>query len=241
MNILILNGSARAEKGVTGRLVKNFVQGLSEATANVVEFSVAGMNISPCNACLSCMHKNLGECAVKDDMQGIYVEMKKSDVLCLATPVYLDNMSAQLKNVMDRSICGMQGFLAKDRFGRVRHTYSWRMPARFMLIATSGFPEMETFEPLIATYRAQALNFGSEPVADICVPGSIAIQMEPERLDGHLSLIRQAGAELGSKASIDQNTLRLLNTPPLTIKEYLTASAKYEGWLRKRLAEANQG
>ncbi len=199
------------------------------------------MNISPCNACLSCMHKTLGVCAVEDDMQDIYTELKKSDVLCLATPVYLNNMSAQLKNVMDRSICGMQGFLAKDRFGRVRHTFSWRMPARFLLIATSGFPEMETFETLIATYRAQALNFGSEPVAAMCVPGSIALQMEPERLDGHLSLLKQAGFELGSKNSIDGDTLRQLNTPPLTADQYLTAAAKYEGWLRRKLGETSQG
>lgn len=64
MNILILDGSARAEKGVTGRLVKSFVQGLLEATANVIEFSVASMNISPCNACLSCMHKTLGAASI---------------------------------------------------------------------------------------------------------------------------------------------------------------------------------
>ena len=64
MNVLILNGSARGQKGVTGRLLKGFVEGLIEGNAEVAEFNLAGLNISPCTACLSCMHKVLGECAV---------------------------------------------------------------------------------------------------------------------------------------------------------------------------------
>jgi multimeric flavodoxin WrbA len=240
MNVLILNGSARGQKGVTGKLLKSFVEGLNDGNAEVAEFNVTSLNISPCTACLSCMHKTLGECAVKDDMEKIYTAMKGSGIMVLATPVYTDNMSAQLKNVMDRSICCMQGFLTRDRFGRVRHSYSWRMPAKFMLISTSGFPEMETFAPLIATYRAQALNLGSEAIAEICVPGSIAIQMEPERLDRHLGLIKEAGKEIALKGSIEPDILRELNTPPLTIDEYFTAAAKYESWLRKKLGETGR-
>ncbi|MBP1731612.1 MAG: iron-sulfur flavoprotein [Deltaproteobacteria bacterium] len=240
MNVLILNGSARGQKGVTGRLLKGFVEGLIEGNAEVAEFNLAGLNISPCTACLSCMHKVLGECAVKDDMEEIYRAMKRSDMMVLATPVYTDTMSAQMKNVMDRSICSMQGFLTKDRFGRVRHLYSWRMPAKFMLMATSGFPEVETFEPLIATYRAQALNFGSEAVAEICVPGSIAIQMEPERLNRHLGLIKEAGKEIALEGSIRPDVLSEINIPPLTVDEYFIAAAKYESWLRKKLGETGQ-
>ncbi|MCX5813418.1 MAG: flavodoxin family protein [Proteobacteria bacterium] len=237
MKVLILNGSARGQKGVTGRLLKGFVEGLIDGNAEVTEFNVAGLNISPCSACLSCMHKILGECAIKDDMEEIYKEMKRSDIMVLATPVYTDNMSAQLKRVMDRSICCLQGFLTKDRFGRVRHSYSWRLPAKFILISTAGFPEMETFEPLIATYRGQAMNFGSEAIAEICVSGSIAIQMEPERLDGHVSLIKEAGKELALKGSINPDILKKLNVPPYTVDEYLVAAAKYESWLQKKLGE----
>lgn len=240
MNVLILNGSARGQKGVTGRLLKGFVEGLSEGNAEVSEFNVASLNIAPCTACLSCMHKVLGECAVKDDMEEIYTAMKRSDIMVLATPVYTDSMSAQLKSVMDRSICGMQGLLTKDRFGRVRHPYTWRMPAQFVLIATSGFPEMETFEPLIATYRAQALNFGSEAMAEICVPGSIALQMEPDRLDRHLGLIKEAGKQLAVKGSMHSDILKELNTPPLTVDEYLAGASKYESWLRKKLGQTAQ-
>jgi len=45
--------------------------------------------------------------------------------------------------------------------GRFRHSFTWRMPGKFMLVSTSGFPEMENFESLSGTVRAQAYNFGS--------------------------------------------------------------------------------
>ena len=239
MNVLILNGSARGQKGVTGRLIRSFVEGLTDGAAGVVVVDTASLNVSPCTACLSCMHKKLGECVIKDDMEDLYKEMKSTDILVLATPVYVDNMSAQLKKVMDRTICSMQGFLTKDRFGRTRHLYSWRLPAKFMLMSTSGFPEMETFDPLIATYRAMALNSGSEAIAEICVPGSIAIQMEPERLDRHLGLIREAGKQVAVEGCIHSDLLKEINTPPLSVDQYFSVAAKYESWLRNRLGMAD--
>jgi hypothetical protein len=33
-------------------------------------------------------------------------------------------------------------------------THAWRMPKQFVLVSTDGFSEMETFDPLIAMFRA---------------------------------------------------------------------------------------
>ena len=178
MRVLILNGSARGQKGITGKLVKAITNGLSEGGAEVKQFEVQDLKISPCNACLTCMHNNPGVCAVKDDMEGIYEELKNSQILIVAAPVYTDNTSAQMKRVIDRCICCLRPFLTKDQSGRFRHPYTWRMPEKFILLSTAGFPEMETFDPLIATFRAQAATFGSKPITEICIPGSIALQMD---------------------------------------------------------------
>ncbi len=235
MRVLILNGSARGDKGVTGKLLKSLATGLSEGAAQVKQFAVHSLNISPCVACLSCMHKTPGECAVKDDMTKIYPELKRSDILVLATPVYVDNMSAQMKTVMDRCICCMEPFLRKDRFGRIRHSYVWHMPAKFLLVSTSGFPEKESFDPLVATFRAQADNFGSDPVGEICIPGSLALQMEPEKLQHHLTLFEEAGRLIANTGGLKEDLLQALNTSPLTVDQYLAAAAQYEAWCRKRL------
>jgi multimeric flavodoxin WrbA len=235
MKILILNGSARREKGVTGRLLKSLTKGLADGGAEAKEVQVQGLNITPCTACLSCMHKKVGECILDDDMNTIYQELKTSDVLVIATPVYVDGMSGALKTVIDRCVCCMEPFLTKDDSGRVRHTYAWRMPRQCMLISTAGFPEMETFDPLVTMFRAQATNFGSEIVVEICIPGSIALQVAPDRLSHHLQLIEETGKIIASGRRIPAELLGKLNTPPMDVNEYLTLSAKYEVWCRKQL------
>lgn len=68
MEVLILNGSPRKARSVTGKLLASLSRGLVDGGASVKEFEVANLNIGPCTACLSCMHKKPGECAVKDDM-----------------------------------------------------------------------------------------------------------------------------------------------------------------------------
>jgi hypothetical protein len=238
MKILILNGSARREKGVTGRLLKSLIKGFADGGAEAKEVQVQGLNITPCTACLSCMHKKSGDCILDDDMSRIYPELKTSDLLIMATPVYVDNMSGALKIVIDRCVCCMEPFLTRDNSGRVRHLYAWRMPRQCMLISTAGFPEMETFDPLVTTFRAQAANFGSEIVAEIRIPGSIALQVAPDRLSYHLQLIEEAGKIIASGRRIPAELLGKLNTPPVNLDEYLTLSAKYEAWCRKQLGLA---
>jgi hypothetical protein len=181
------------------------------------------------------MHKRPGECAVKDDMEIIYKALKTADVLVMASPVYLDGMSARMKMVIDRCMCCMLPFLTKDHAGRVRHPYAWRMPAKFMLISTAGFPEMETFDPLIATFRAEAENFGSRVIAEICIPGTIALQVDPSRLGIHLGLLEETGRSIANTGEVDREVIGRLNTPPVDVGEYLELSKKYEAWCKKQL------
>ncbi len=235
MRVLILNGSARGSKGITGKMIEAIVSGLSEARARIRRIDLKDISISPCTACLSCMHVDAGVCVIKDDMTAVYDALRDSDLLILAAPVYLDNMPAPMKMAIDRCMCCMKPFLGKDDAGRVRHPYAWRMPDKFLLLSTAGFPEMETFDPIIATFRAQTANFGSHRVGEICIPGSIAAQVDPTILTGHLDLLAEAGRTIATTGSLGEDLLRKLNTSPVTVDQYLAISAKYEDWCTSRL------
>ena len=235
MDALILNGSPRGSRSVTGKLLQSLADGLVAGGASITEFRVAEMHIGPCNACLSCMHKHPGVCVQKDDMEQIYERLKVSELLVLGTPVYTDTMTAQIKAVMDRSVCSLQPFLMKDRAGRVRHPRWWNMPAKFLLVATSGFPEAETFNPLIATVKAQAANMTSKLIGCVCVPGSIALQVEPSKMAHHLELLSHLGSVIARTGKADRELLNALNIPPVTVAEYLTIAASYETWCRRKL------
>jgi hypothetical protein len=111
------------------------------------------------------------------------------------------------------------------------------MPEKFFLLSTSGFPEPESFAPLVQTYRAQAANFGSVPIGEICVPGSIALQMAPQLLEPHLDMIQQAGRMLALQGRIEPTLLDEINRPIVTREKYLEIATQYEAWARKSRGE----
>jgi hypothetical protein len=171
MNVIALNGSARGKKGVTWRLLDSLLKGLSEGGATVRDFQLKEMNISCCRACLTCMHKTPGQCAQRDDMDRLYPTLRESDLLVMGTPVFTDNMSAQMKTVMDRCICGMDPFLRLDPAKRVRHLYNWTMPSKFFLVSTSGFPEVNNFLP----QRGGELELSCKEIAKVLRRGGQAV------------------------------------------------------------------
>jgi hypothetical protein len=242
MRVLAINGSARGEKGVTQRLLAALGEGLIAGGAELQTIQAGKLKIAPCVACLSCMLKTPGVCAQTgkdgDEMAQVYEGLKRADLLVLASPVYTDGHSAQLKAVIDRCICAMRPFLEPDGQGRLRHPLWWSPPRDFLLLSTCGFPEPETFAPLIATFRAQAANFGARALGEICLPGSLALQMRPESLQGHLELLRQAGRELAGAGEIPAPLLVGLNQPPLGREAYLEICREYEEACRRRLEKA---
>ncbi|MCF8031854.1 MAG: flavodoxin family protein [Desulfarculaceae bacterium] len=240
MRALVLYGSARGDKGVTGRMGRALIAGLEQGGASVDAVVVKDLEIAPCVACLSCMHRHPGRCAQRDGMDELYPLLQAADLLVMAAPVYTDSMSAQLKAVMDRCVCAMQPFLYADQAGRIRHPMAWAMPSQTVLVSTCSFPEYETFAPLIATVRAQAVGFGGQCVAELCVPGSLALQMAPTELEPHLELIVRAGHELAQEGRVRQTTLAAIQRPPLSVDRFRELAGRYEDWCRKRQAKAEK-
>ena len=101
MKILVLNGSPRPQ-GNTAKMTAAFKEAASAAGHKVMEFRVAAMDIKGCLACEYCHGKGAGECIRKDDMQKIYSELKDTEMLILAAPIYYHGISGQLKCAIDR-------------------------------------------------------------------------------------------------------------------------------------------
>ena len=101
MEVLILNGSPRIN-GNTSKMVTAFCEGLKKSGHRYHVLNVATMNIRGCLACEYCHGKGQGTCAQKDDMQEIYKELKDTQMLVLAAPIYYHGISGQLKCVIDR-------------------------------------------------------------------------------------------------------------------------------------------
>lgn len=97
--VTILSSSPR--KGNSDILCNEFAKGAAEVGATVSRYWLPDYRIGYCKGCLACL--NTHRCVQEDDAKAIIDSMAESDVICLATPVYFYNMSAQLKTLLDRT------------------------------------------------------------------------------------------------------------------------------------------
>jgi multimeric flavodoxin WrbA len=101
MKAVVLHGSPRKGKN-SDSLAESFIKGLTEENPwKVDHFYLNELEIAPCQGCLSCA-KPPHNCKIDDDMQGIYVSYKESDLIIWATPMYWGYLTAQMKLVQDR-------------------------------------------------------------------------------------------------------------------------------------------
>ena len=92
-------GSPR-RNGNTATLLKQAVAGAVDAGALVEEIVLRDVNMSPCLEIYGC--KNSGRCAINDEFNQVADQIKASDGLMLASPIFFYAVSAHTKILMDR-------------------------------------------------------------------------------------------------------------------------------------------
>lgn len=135
--VLILSGSPR-KGGNSDLLCDEFMRGASEAGHQVEKIRVQEKKVGYCLGCYAC--KDTGICAIKDDMAEIMQKMIDCDVLVLASPVYFYSIDAQLKAVIDRTVCRWTEVKGKEMY--------------YIMTAADG--ERSSMETTLACFRGYA-------------------------------------------------------------------------------------
>ncbi|MCD6464860.1 flavodoxin family protein [Candidatus Bathyarchaeota archaeon] len=115
--IIGIVGSPRVE-GDTEKLVVEALKAASEEEGVQTELiRLAGKEIKPCDACLSC--RKTGECHINDDFQEIFEKMVKADGIILASPVYFGSATPQIMALIDRAgfVSGARGRVFENKVG----------------------------------------------------------------------------------------------------------------------------
>lgn len=99
-NVLIISTSFR-RGGNSEILADEFMRGASDAGHQVKKISLYDKTINFCKGCLACQKTE--KCIIKDDANDIVEQMKQSDVIVFATPIYYYEMCGQMKTLLDRS------------------------------------------------------------------------------------------------------------------------------------------
>jgi len=103
MKVLSVLASPRRQ-GNTAVLLKEYLKGVEDLIlpVQIETIYLQSKKIQYCTGCNTCQRSSQSQCILKDDMQDIYKYVEKADVMIFATPVYVFNMTGQLKTFLDR-------------------------------------------------------------------------------------------------------------------------------------------
>lgn len=171
-------GSPR-ESGNTVCLVEEIASGAREQGAEVKIYRGNSMHIKPCQGCFQC--RQAETCAIEDDMQAVYRDLKDAQALIIGSPVYMGQVTAQTKLFLDR-LFPIIGPDFKPRYG----------VKKVALVYSQGNPQAEAFKEYF-DYLAGGLKLlGLEVAATIVCAGA----NDPQKAAGDPQL-RARAFELG--------------------------------------------
>ncbi|MDE7070193.1 MAG: flavodoxin family protein [Alistipes sp.] len=106
MKTMIINGSPRRE-GNTARMCRAFAEGVrsrrSDASIEIV--NLYDYDFKGCRSCFACKLKGAatyGKCAVRDAIAPVLEKALEADILVLASPVYLMDVTGVYKSFLER-------------------------------------------------------------------------------------------------------------------------------------------
>ena len=219
MKVTVFNGSPAGPNSATNVIARSFLEGAISAGAEIENIFLSNYHIAQCQGCFSCWFKTPGKCVIQDEMAQLLQKYNESDIVCFATPVYTWNMTALLKNFVDR-LAPLKSPKIKEENGNFDLQNSKAQPQKFVIISNCGFPGKNNFDVL---HAAVASCNPSLEIYRNC--GKLLKSQNPEiiqTVSQWLTVVKQAGKEMVVQGRISEMTEKNLNMPLMSIKDYIT-------------------
>jgi multimeric flavodoxin WrbA len=160
MRVLGIAGSPR-KNGNTDMLLAEFMRGAESRGAETKTFFLRELKYNTCIHCDGCL--KTGNCVIKDEMQLIYPEMEKADVIVMASPIQFMGVTAPMKAMIDRC----QALWARKYVLKIPPLGD-RRPRKGFFISVGGRKIPNLFEPsliMMKTYfRIIDIDYAGELV-----------------------------------------------------------------------------
>jgi putative NADPH-quinone reductase len=220
MKITVINGSPRTSRGYTSQILEPFIKGMQNAGAEISLIYSHKLKIKPCVGDFYCWFKKPGECIFKDDMQVVYNQLKDTDILIIATPVYIP-LPGNMQNLINRLLPLMEPIL-ENKNGRTRARFHDNIKIKkIMLIATSGWWELGNFNVVKLIVEEISANFNVEFVDCILRPNSSVMDNKPEDKKLIINTLVEAGYQFIKEGKISNNKLELISKPLMPFEDYI--------------------
>lgn len=209
MKVTAINGSARLSKGYTVQVLEPFIEGMRKAKAEVNLIYASKLKVKPCIGDFDCWFTKPGECILQDDMQSVYQLLRDSDILILATPVYIP-LPGAMQNLINR-LCPLMEPVLEIKNGRTRARFhNYVNIKKIILVATCGFWESGNFGTVKRIAEELAAGTNVEFGGAIFRPHAHLIDHFPEDKKIILSSLRKAGYQLIKEGCISPDKLEAI-------------------------------
>lgn len=211
-HILVINGSPRADKGITEVVTRRFLQGCTENGATSEVIYVTKCKLNACAGELACYFTGRPECQVfrNDDGRELARKWVEADRIVLASPLHFNSTTSHLMRFMERLIAISDPlYIENDGFPTHKVPYA---PKPSAVIGVCAYPGAHNF----ALFREVMLNyqkvFWLMPGGNVLVPMSRDMTVISPTNPRHEELLRvteaivQAGREWMQTGEITPET-----------------------------------
>ena len=103
MNVVAINGSPRKD-GNTAILIRKVFAELEREGIDTELIQLGGQTVPGCKACYACFKNRDGKCVqMEDPVNHIIARMAKADGIIIGSPVYVSDVTAEVKALIDRA------------------------------------------------------------------------------------------------------------------------------------------
>lgn len=229
MKIIVINAAPRIEAGNTQTILNPFLVGARQEGARLDIVLLGRKKINQCLGCFTCYAATPGECVHDDDMPAIVGKITASDMMVLATPVYLDGMTSLAKTFIDRLVVFLDPHFEQSDKG-LRHPLRMAFPKKLFLVSVCGYPGLSNFDPLVLHTERIAENFHSQFAGALLRPAVFSILLGkkyPDRVKNVMDAIRIAGSELVRNGGVSEETLTSVSGDICSTEELMKTANSY--------------
>ena len=243
MKITAFNGSPRAEDGNTFIIVESFLQGAQEAGARVEHIMLAKQRIRHCLGLYACFAETPGACILRDDMDILIPKLLASDIIILATPLFMDAMTGIMKTFLDRLRPLIDPHFEKDEQGESRYRNRYSRYPGIIVISSASYPEQTHFDIMKLLFRRIARTFHTEVLGEIYRGSAELLKYPPLVLripvDKYKNVVRIAGREMVQYHHFSDKTRAELERPMVPLEQYSTSANRMWDKITERIKQPN--
>lgn len=217
MKITVFNGSPSGANSATNKIASAFLCGAQNAGADTYNIFLSEKNIAQCGGCFTCWFKTPGKCVCNDDMEELLKLYCTSNAVVFATPVYTWNMTALMKNFVDR-LAPLKSPKITVKNGDCDLVDAKPKNQKYIVISNCGFPGVNNFEVMKAVFSC------CEPSLEIYRNCGKLLKSQgsaAEKVREYLYAVKQAGFEFARTLDVSEKTRKQLEMQLMSTDEYV--------------------